>query len=523
MTNEPPGSGQTDPYAALRHGPYRQFLFGRAIALVGGQMQTAAVGWAVYERMGSMLALGFIGLVQIVPVLLLFLPAGHAADRYSRRTILLLGQGLTLACSLALAALFYGKGPPLLVFAFLFLLGVARAFTAPALTALLPNLIPRNLWGNAATWNSSLFELTGITGPALAGLVIAATSGATAVFLAAAVCTAVAMVLFALISVPPHVAAPRRAVTWVEMIGGLRFVARTRLLLAAQCLDLFAVFFGGATALLPVVARDILQVGPVGFGWLRAAPSLGAIAMALYTAHRPPWRHAGRILTLAFVGFGLATIVFGFSRRFVLSIVMLVLTGAFDNLNVVIRQTLVQFITPDEMRGRVSSVNFIFIGCSNELGAFESGVAAYWLGPVAAIAGGGAMTLLVVLVIMRGVPELRRLARIFHSSRHRYDHLSARVTSASGGRRICGLYAKPPLGRELMRPPTPEKPQLAQASRRILPDLLTEVSGGGFAGSPDVPASKLGSRVGYSLQAGHRLECETSGLGRLQEIQPARA
>ncbi len=374
-------------------------------------MQTAAVGWAVYERLGSVLALGLIGLVQILPILLLALPAGQAADRYNRRTILLFGQGLTLAGSLALAALFWLHGPAVLIFVVLGLLGVARAFTAPALMALLPNLLPRPLWGNAATWNSSLFELTGLAGPALAGLCIAATQGVMAVFLIAAGCTATAMALFILLKLSPHVAA-RRALTWPEMVGGLRFVGRTRLLLAAQCLDLFAIFFGGATALLPVVAKEILHVGPVGFGWLRAAPSLGAIGMALYTAHRPPWRRAGRVLTLAFVGFGVSTIGFGFSRQFALSMAMLVLTGAFDNLNVVIRQTLVQFITPDEMRGRVSAVNFIFIGCSNELGAFESGVAASWLGPIGAIAGGGAATLLVVLVVMRAAPELRRLGRL---------------------------------------------------------------------------------------------------------------
>jgi MFS family permease len=402
---------QTDPYAALRHGPYRQFLVGRAIVLIGNQMESAAVGWAVYERLGSMLALGFIGLVQIIPVVLLSLPAGHAADRYNRRLVLLLGLGLTLLCSLALAWLFYVRGTPLLIFVVLFLLGVARSFTAPALVALMPGLVPRAIWGNAATWNSSLFELTGMIGPALAGLIIAVTSGATAVFLIGAACTVVAMVIFGMLKVGPQ-AMSKRAVTWHEMIGGLRFVARTRLLLAAQCLDLFAVFFGGATALLPVVAKDILHVGPVGFGWLRAAPSIGAIAMAIYTAHRPAWRRAGRVLVLAFVGFGIATIVFGFSRNFVLSFVMLTLTGGFDNLNVVIRQTLVQFITPDEMRGRVSAVNYIFIGCSNELGAFESGMAASWLGPVAAIAGGGAVTLLVLLTVMRVSPGLRRLGRL---------------------------------------------------------------------------------------------------------------
>ena len=414
MTNNslrPISAAAPDPYAALRHGPYRQYLVGRTVALIGGQMQTAAVGWAIYERLGSKLALGLIGLVQIVPMLLLSLPAGHAADRCNRRAILLSGMGLTLVGSLSLAGLFWTGGPLALIYIVLCLLGVARAFTAPALTALLPNLLPRSLWGNAATWNSSLFELTGMVGPALSGLCIALTSGVTAVFLISAGCTATATALFLWLKISPH-QPTRRALTLDEMLGGLKFVARTKLLLSAQSLDLLAVFFGGATALLPVVAKDILHVGPVGFGWLRAAPSLGAIMMALFTAHRPPWERAGRVLIFAFVGFGAATMVFGFSRNFSLSMAMLILIGGFDNLNVVIRQTLVQFITPDEMRGRVSSVNFIFIGCSNELGAFESGLAASWFGTLGAIAGGGAATLVVLLAVMRLSPELRRLGRL---------------------------------------------------------------------------------------------------------------
>lgn len=378
---------------------------------VGSQMQTAAVGWQIYQRLGSALALGYIGLVQIVPVLCLALPAGHAADHFSRKKIIIIGQAIFCVCSLGLAALTYLSGPGSLIYLLLFLLGVVRAFVTPAMGAVLPTVIPRDLWANAATWSSSLFELTGLAGPAVAGLLIAVSGGATAVFLTAAGCALTGLILFSLLKPTQRVAA-KKAATWNDVLGGLRFVFKTRLLLAAASLDLFAVLFGGATALLPIVAKDILHVGAAGFGWLRAAPSIGAVAMALVTAHLHPWKRAGRVLALAFVGFGTAIVVFGFSRNFWLSMAMLVLTGVFDNLNVVIRQTLVQFITPDEMRGRVSSINFIFIGCSNELGAFESGIAAQLLGTAPAIVAGGVCTLIVVATVMKLSPGLRRLGRL---------------------------------------------------------------------------------------------------------------
>jgi len=400
-----------DPYAAFRNQGYRHFMLGRLVFLIGAQMQTAAVGWQIYQRLGSALALGYVGLVQIVPVLCLALPAGHAADHFSRKKIIVGGQAIFLSCSLGLAAFSHWGGASPWIYGLLFCLAVARAFVTPATSALLPTVIPREMWANAATWNSSMFELTGLAGPALAGLLIAATGGATAVFLVAAGCSAAALILFSGLK-PTQRTVPRKAATWTDVAGGLRFVFRTRLLLAAASLDLFAVLFGGATALLPIVAKDILHVGPAGFGWLRAAPSIGAVMMALVTAHVPPWKRAGRVLFFAFVGFGAAIIVFGLSRNFWLSMAMLILTGVFDNLNVVIRQTLMQFITPDEMRGRVSSVNFIFIGCSNELGAFESGLAAQLLGTAPAIVAGGIGTLVVVATIMKLSPPLRRLGRL---------------------------------------------------------------------------------------------------------------
>ncbi|PAW78733.1 MAG: hypothetical protein B9S32_04955 [Verrucomicrobia bacterium Tous-C9LFEB] len=402
---------KTDPYAALRLGPYRLFISGRGIFFIGMHMQSTAIGWQIYERFGTMLSLAYIGLVQIVPILFLALPAGHLADRFNRKVIILLALGLFTIASSCLAYLSHTHGDARLIYLFLFLLGVARSFAIPSISALLPNVIPRSVWANANTWNSTMFELASMTGPALAGGIIAATGGATAVYLLAASGALSCLALFSFLH-PIQELANKQAATFQDVIGGLRFMFRTKLLLGAASLDLFAVLLGGATTLLPVVAKDILHVGPEGFGLLRAAPSVGAVTMALITAHRPPWQRSGRVLFLAFVGFGLATIVFGLSRNFWLSMSMLAFTGMFDNLNVVIRQTLVQFITPDTMRGRVTSVNFIFIGCSNELGGFESGLTAQLFGTVPSIVGGGVGTILVVLVIMKLCPPLRKLGRM---------------------------------------------------------------------------------------------------------------
>jgi MFS family permease len=404
-------AGAHDPYAALRVRSYRHFLAGRAVFMIGSQMQTAAVGWQLYERLGSKMALAYVGLVQIAPILLLAVPSGHLADHFNRKKIILASQALFLMCSLGLGALSWSLGPVWLTYLLLGLLGVARSFSMPSMGALLPTVIPRHAWGNAATWNSSIFELVQIAGPASAGALIAVSGGATAVFFTAAGCTAASIVCFSLLR-PVQAAMPRKAMTLRDLGAGLRFMFRTKLLLAAASLDLFAVLLGGATALLPVVAKDILHTGPVGFGWLRAAPSLGAVTMALFTAHRAPHRRAGRVLFLALAGFGAAIIVFGLSRNYWLSMAMLVLTGVFDNLNVVIRQTLVQFVTPDQMRGRVSSVNFLFIGCSNELGAFESGLTAQLMGTAPAIVAGGIGTIAVVLIVRALSPQLRSLGAV---------------------------------------------------------------------------------------------------------------
>jgi MFS family permease len=397
-----------DPYAALRVPSYLLFVAGRISFMVGWQMQMAAVGWQVYERLGSKLALAYVGLVSIIPMLCLVLPAGHLADRHDRRVNILCGQAIFFCASISLGVISLRQADPRLIYVCLFFLGVTRAITMPSIGALISSVIPREALGNAMTWSSTFLELTQIIGPAVAGLLIAASGGATVVYFTAAGCAVLCVIFFSLLRIRKR-ERPVQAATLHDLIGGVRFLFRTKLLLTAASLDLFAVFLGGATALLPVVAKDILHVGPAGFGWLRAAPSIGAITMAIVTAHRTPWRRAGRVLFLSFIGFGGAIIVFGLSRNFWLSIGMLILTGVFDNLNVVIRQTLLQLVTPDQMRGRVGSINMLFIGCSNELGGFESGLMAQWIGAVPAIVTGGIGTLLVVCTVMKISPALRRL------------------------------------------------------------------------------------------------------------------
>jgi MFS family permease len=397
-----------DPYAPLRHRDYRQFLIGNMLATVGSQMQSVAVGWELYDRTGRSDALGYVGLVQFLPVLLLSLPAGHAADRYNRKMLLLGAVAMTALASLGLAALSFFQGPVPLVYLCLLLGGIGQAINFPARWALWPQLIPEEFIGAAITWNSSGWQVAAVAGPALGGFLIALSGGAVAVYLAAVAC---ALAFFGLLAStrPRPAARPAETFSPGTLLAGLRFVTHSRLILATITLDLFAVLLGGATALLPVFAEDILKIGPIGLGWLRAAPSIGAFGMAFTLAHRPPFRRAGRALLWAVAGFGVATIVFGLSTNAILSFVMLALTGALDNISVVVRATLVQVLTPDALRGRVTAVNAVFISSSNELGAFESGITAQLFGPVLSVVSGGVGTLLVVGAAMAIWPEILRL------------------------------------------------------------------------------------------------------------------
>ena len=403
--------GFHDPYAAFRYRDFRLLTVGSFVGSLGSQMLSVAIGWELYERTGSALDLGLIGLVQVIPVILLSLPAGHIADRFDRRRIVLLMQILLALASLVLGFLSYVHGPLVLVYVCLLLIGAARAFNGPASGSLLPQTVPQEVFPNAVTWESSTWQLAAVIGPALGGLVIAVRRSATPVYVLDAVAALVMMAAVASM----RSRQPRREhedAGLRSLMAGVGFVWRTKIILAAITLDLFAVLLGGATTLLPIFAKDILHVGPTGLGWLRGAPSIGAVVVAIGLAYLPPFKRAGKTLLWVVAGFGAATIVFGLSRSFALSLLMLALLGAFDGVSVVIRSTLLLVRTPDEMRGRVSAFHSVFIGASNELGGFESGVAASLLGPVIAVVGGGIGTVLVVLFVALIWPEIRQLGRL---------------------------------------------------------------------------------------------------------------
>lgn len=399
-----------DPYASLRYPDFRRFITGHFLASLGTQMQTVAIGWYLYERTSSALALGGVGLAQVLPIILLTLPAGHIADRFDRRKLLMLTVALQCMVSLGLAAVSYRQGSVALIYLLLVLNGIARAVLAPARDSLGPQLLPIELLSNGATWRSGLFQLSSVLGPAGAGLTIAMAHSATPAFLL----TAAGLAIFAvrLIPVKPRAyTAAKRGMTWENLLAGVHFIREQRILMATITLDLFAVLLGGATMLLPVFAKDILHVGPRGLGWLMAAPSIGAMIVTIPLA-RKPLQRAGRALLWAVAGFSVATIAFGLSRSFYLSLVLLALIGGFDMVSVVVRSTLMQVLTPDELRGRVGAINALFIGTSNELGGFESGAAAALLGPVKAVVYGGIGSFIIVGAVARMWPEVRKFGAL---------------------------------------------------------------------------------------------------------------
>jgi len=397
-----------DPYAALRYQDFRLLVAGRFITAFGNQMLSVAIGWELWLRTKDALALGLVGLVQVIPVILLSLPAGHVADQYNRKRIVLITQLLLVCCSLGLAWLSFIQGPLVLVYLCLLGIGIARAFNDPASSTLLPQTVPPSVFSSAAMWNSSSWQMASIAGPALAGIVVALLNNVTVIYFFDALAGLTFLVLLSLIK-GRQLALSRKASTWESLLEGAHFIRKTKVILAAITLDMFAVLLGGAVTLLPVYATDILKVGPVGLGMMRAAPSIGALIVVVILAHLPPFKEAGKTLLLVVAGFGLATIVFGLSKNLWLSLLMLTLLGGLDNVSVVIRGTLILTRAPDEMRGRISSVNSIFIGASNELGGFESGLAAAFLGPIISVVAGGIGTILVVLAIARIFPEMRAL------------------------------------------------------------------------------------------------------------------
>ncbi len=398
-------------YVAFGFRDFRLLIAGEFIAALGNQMLSVAIGWELWVRTHDAFALGMIGLVQVIPVILLSLPAGHVVDQYDRKRIVFITQVFFAVCSVGLALLSLFQGPLLLIYLCLLGIGIARAFNNPATATLLPQTVPPSAFTSAATWSSSAWQLASIAGPALAGVIIASLNQIAIIYIFDAVAAIVFLILVALIKGRP-LALSAKTATLESLAEGLRFIRSTKVILAAITLDMFAVLLGGAVALLPVYATDILKVGPSGLGWLRAAPSIGALIVAVVMAYLPPFKSAGKTLLLAVAGFGLATIVFGLSTSFWLSIAMLTLLGGLDNISVVIRSTLLLTLTPDEMRGRISAVNSIFIGTSNELGSFESGLTAALFGPVLSVVAGGIGTILVVLAVTKIWPEMKALKKL---------------------------------------------------------------------------------------------------------------
>ena len=399
-----------DRYAVLRNRDFTAFLAARFLATLAVQMQTVAVGWQVYEVTRDPLDLGLVGLSQFLPFVLLVLPAGHLADSRDRRRILAACFALEAVCALLLLA-FAARGlsSAAPVFAVMVLFGTARAFAMPTGQALLPNLVDREQFGTAVALNSSTWQVATIAGPALGGLVYLA--GATVVYATVAALLVVSVALLFMVRRGGERAAAPEAPSLKSLLSGLGFVWSRRPLLGAISLDLFGVLFGGATALLPVYAADVLHVGPAGLGVLRTAPGVGAAVCGIVLGLAPITRHVGRWMFGGVAVFGLATIVFGLSQWFWLSLAALTVMGAGDMVSVYIRHLLVQLETPDAIRGRVSAVNAVFIGASNELGEFESGVTAAWFGTVPAVVVGGGATLAVAWLWRRWFPELRDMDR----------------------------------------------------------------------------------------------------------------
>lgn len=400
-----------DPFAALRFRNYRLFTIGRLLLYLGYQMQSVAVGWELYDRTGSALILGGVGLVQVIPIMALTLIAGDLADRFDRKFTMLFTIWLLSFCSFGLAILSLTKGSIFLIYSCLLLIGIARAFNKPASDAFVWQLIPKNAFTNAATWNSSTFQFASVAGPSLGGIIIAIQGGATDVYILAGVLAFLCLVAVALIPNQKKTLS-KKPLSLKALSGGVQFIWKNQLILAAITLDLFAVLFGGAVFLLPIYAKDILHAGPVELGWLQAAPAIGALMMTVILAYLPPFRQTGKALLLSVVGFGIATIIFGLSRWLWLSLLMLFLTGALDSISVVIRHTLVQIRTPNELRGRVSAVNSVFISMSNELGGFESGLVAAFFGPIFSVISGGIGTVLVVVAVALIWPKMWHLDSI---------------------------------------------------------------------------------------------------------------
>jgi MFS family permease len=407
----------TGPYAALKISDFRLFVSARFCVTLAIQIQSVVVAWQVYDLTHDPLSLGLIGLAEAIPSIGVSLYAGHIADIILRKKIILACVSVLLICSLALFFFTLEPGKFLLdygvisIYSVIFVSGIARGFITPAMFAYMPQLIPRELYSNAITWNSTLWETAAIGGPAIGGFLYGFV-GIQVSYLADVLLMFIGLILALGVTNKPLPPESEEQGIVDKIRAGLRFVFSNQIILGAISLDLFAVLFGGAVALLPIFAKEILLTGPEGLGVLRASPSVGALLMAVYITHHPIKKNTGKILLHCVAGFGVCMVSFALSTSFWLSLVLLMLSGMFDCVSVIIRSTLLQTLTPENMKGRVSAVNHIFIGSSNEIGMFESGVAARLLGVVPSVIFGGCMTLVTVGVVAFYAKSLRKLQRV---------------------------------------------------------------------------------------------------------------
>ena len=395
---------------------FRFYSAARLIGIMGAEAQSVGVAWQVYQLTHSALALGYTGLALFLPGIFFVLPAGHVADRYDRRAIILVCNSVqAIATAILLFLTLRGIGSIWVVYGILFLIGTGRCFSGPAASSLVPTLVPREHFINAVTWGASIFQIANVSGPMLGGLLFTVgfagrLNGAPLVYTFTLASLLIYIALFALIR--PRGAAEKKAFTVKTVLAGLHYVMQTRLLLGSISLDLFAVLLGGAVSLMPIFAQDVLREGPHGLGLLRAMPSVGALMVSLTMIVWPLKRRAGKTMLVCVGLFGAATVVFGLSRSVLLSCAMLLVIGATDMVSVVVRSSILQLATPPEMRGRVSSVNWLFLGASNEFGEYESGLTAHWWGAVRAVVIGGAASMMVTGLWSVFFPALRHADKL---------------------------------------------------------------------------------------------------------------
>jgi len=398
----------------MRIKDFRGFLLARFLLNFSIQMQSVIVGWQVYQITGDVLQLGFIGLAEAIPFLGFAIISGYVADRFNRRAIIIITNGIYLLCAILLLIfawhfkILYPLFGIFSIYVIIFFTGVARSFFYPAQMAFMAQLVPKKLYPNSSTWNSAVWQISAVTGPAVGGLIYGFAS-VHAAYLTVVAGVAVALLFYTRVRSRPMPPVKKDESLVQSLSVGVRFVFSNQVILGAMALDMFAVLFGGAVAVLPAFASEVLHIGPEGLGFLRAAPAIGAIIMSVMLAYRPPLRHAGHNLLMGAAGFGVCIILFALSRNFYLSFVLLAFSGLFDNISVVIRSTIMQMLTPDAMRGRVAAVNSIFVGSSNEIGSFESGLAARLMGLITSVVFGGTMTLLIVASTAKLAPKLRNL------------------------------------------------------------------------------------------------------------------